>query len=317
MQELEFVFMLTMWNEILHFYQTSQALQEKELDLKTCTNLCQSLADHLHTLRNDFERFEDISKDILPDTNYKEAQSRKQIRKKQANDSCATETAWNPRDKFCVSTYYAIIDTLEAHTKRRGEVYKEVSSRFSFLNNMDLSDEQYSQGSQKLVDSYHVDLNMNLREIWQFHCYMHTQFNETGEMKFSHIDLSDTILKDGIQYAFPNVEIIICIFLTLIISNCSTECSFSQLKRIKTLREQQSVRTDLIHFPYCVWKQTCFVRSASMNLSRILQSENLERNYFNFSIPILPQVIRGFYVLPWLHFKFNRVNQQISQFFHH
>ncbi|KAH1176637.1 hypothetical protein KIL84_010339 [Mauremys mutica] len=69
--------------------------------------------------RNDFERSEDISKDILPDTNYKEAQYHKRIRKKQANDSSATETALNPRDKSRVSTYYTIIDTLEAHMKRR------------------------------------------------------------------------------------------------------------------------------------------------------------------------------------------------------
>uniref|UniRef100_A0A8C3HPZ8 Uncharacterized protein n=1 Tax=Chrysemys picta bellii TaxID=8478 RepID=A0A8C3HPZ8_CHRPI len=235
MQELEFVFMLTMWNEILqHFCHTSQALQEKELDLKTCADLCQSLADHLHTLRNDFERFEDISKDILPDTNYKEAQSRKRIRKKQANDSSATETALNPRDKFRVSTYYTIIDTLEAHMKRRGEVYKEISSRFPFLNDMNLPDEQYSQGSQKLVDSYPFDLNMNLcGEVRQFHCYMRAKFNETGKMKFRHIDLHDTILKDGIQCEFPNVELALRIFLTLMITNCSAERSFSQLKRIK------------------------------------------------------------------------------------
>lgn len=141
MQELEFVFMLTMWNEILqHFYHTSQALQEKELDLKTCADLCQSLADHLYTLRNDFERFEDISKDILSDTKLQRSPVLQANQEKQANDSSATEIALNPRDKFRVSTYYAIIDTFEAHMKRRGEVYKEVSSRFSFLNDMDLSD---------------------------------------------------------------------------------------------------------------------------------------------------------------------------------
>ena len=78
MQELEFVFMLVMWNEILqHFHRTSQALQHKELDLKTCENLYQSLADHLHTLRNDFEKFENISKNMLPDVDYNEAKSRK------------------------------------------------------------------------------------------------------------------------------------------------------------------------------------------------------------------------------------------------
>jgi hypothetical protein len=40
--------------------------------LNTSADICPSLADHMPTLKNDFERFEDISKDILPDADYKE-----------------------------------------------------------------------------------------------------------------------------------------------------------------------------------------------------------------------------------------------------
>jgi hypothetical protein len=131
MQELEFVFKFTMWNEILHLHRTSEALQEKELDLKTCTVLCQSSADHLHTLRSDFERYEDISKDILPDTDYKLAQSHKRIRKKQANYGCEPETVLN-LDKFCISTYYATIDAIQAHMKR-GRIKCTKKYRANFL----------------------------------------------------------------------------------------------------------------------------------------------------------------------------------------
>ena len=46
--------------------------------------------------------------------------------------------------------------------KRRSEVCKEISNRFSFLNYMNLSDEQYLQVSKMLVDSYPVDLDINL-----------------------------------------------------------------------------------------------------------------------------------------------------------
>ena len=235
MQELEFVFMLVMWNEILqHFKRTSQALQHKELDLKTCKILYQSLAHHLHTLRNESEKFENISKTMLPDVDYKEAKSRKRIRKKQANDGSAPEAALNPRDSFRISTYYAIIDTLQAQMKSRSEVYKEISNRFSFLNNMNLSDEQYLQGSKMLVDSYPVDLDINLcGELQQFHCYMRAKSNNTGKTKFSHLDLYNSLVEDKIQSVFPNVEITLRIFLTLMITNCSAERSFSQLKRIR------------------------------------------------------------------------------------
>lgn len=77
-------------------------------------------------------------------------------------------------------------------------------------------------------------LNPNLcAEVQKFHCYMRSKFNDTGKIKFSYIDLHNTILKDGIQCVFPNVQIAQCIFLTLFITNCSEEHSSSQLKRIK------------------------------------------------------------------------------------
>ena len=46
MQELEFVFMLIFWNEILlNFHRVSQPLQSKDVDLKTCADLYASLVD--------------------------------------------------------------------------------------------------------------------------------------------------------------------------------------------------------------------------------------------------------------------------------
>ena len=40
-------------------------------------------------------------------------------------------------------------------------------------------------------------------------------------------------VEDNMKCAFPNVEISLCIFLTLMVTNCTTECSFSQMKHIK------------------------------------------------------------------------------------
>lgn len=123
-------------------------------------------------------------------------------------------------------------------------------------------------------------------ELQQFHFYMASKCNEVRNMKSSHINLCDTIAKGGIQFVFPDTETTLLVFLTPMITSCSTECSFSHLKKIKTFQEQQCVRADWIHFPSCVRKQTYFVESALMNLSRILQSENLEGSYFNFSIHV-------------------------------
>jgi hypothetical protein len=47
-------------------------LSKKKYRILKRADLCQSLADHLHTSRNDFERSEDISEDILLDNDYKQ-----------------------------------------------------------------------------------------------------------------------------------------------------------------------------------------------------------------------------------------------------
>ena len=44
----------------------------------------------------------------------------------------------------------------------------------------------------------------------------------------------DILVNDHLLSVFPNVEIALRIFLTLVITNCSAERSFSQLKRIKS-----------------------------------------------------------------------------------
>jgi hypothetical protein len=38
---------------------------------------------------------------------------------------------------------------------------------------------------------------------------------------------------DGVESAFPNVEVALCIYLSLMVSNCSGERSFSRLKLLK------------------------------------------------------------------------------------
>ena len=46
-------------------------------------------------------------------------------------------------------------------------------------------------------------------------------------------ELHQILVNDGIQNAFLNVEIALKIVLTLMITNCTAERSFSQLKRLK------------------------------------------------------------------------------------
>ena len=73
----------------------------------------------------------------LPDVDYKELKTRTKRRKKQDNDGYAADAAedLNAKEKFRVFTFCSITDTRTTEMKR-SKVYKDVSTRFSFLNNL-------------------------------------------------------------------------------------------------------------------------------------------------------------------------------------
>ena len=117
---------------------------------------------------------------------------------------------------------------------RRGIVYKEIAQRFSFLTDMNLSEEQYQTSSKELVQAYPQDLDCKLEtELKQFHTYIRVRRDKDNSQARSHQDLYNIIVVDNIQGVFPNVSIALRIFLCMLITNCSAECSFSQLKHIK------------------------------------------------------------------------------------
>ncbi len=70
-------------------------------------------------------------------------------------------------------------------------------------------------------------------EIERFHSYVRYKFRETTKTIFSHAGFYRIIVEDSIVCVFPNVEIALTIFLTLMTTNCSTERSFSRMKYIK------------------------------------------------------------------------------------
>ena len=123
-------------------------------------------------------------------------------------------------------------------------MYDDIADRFSCLvdvpetSSSSSTEEriQYSECCEKLTNAYPEDLNTNLStELQQFHSYIRHKFRATKAVKtrFSHAELYKVMVEDNIECAFPNVEISLRIFLTLMVTNCTTERSFSQLKHIK------------------------------------------------------------------------------------
>ena len=116
--------------------------------------------------------------------------------------------------------------------------------RFSFLSNVphnvtsmtSSSTGRYSQCCQKLIDVYPEDLNtisqLNFCSFTHV-CTISSVQQKMLKTSFSQAELYKIIVEDNIECAFSNVDIGVCIFLTLMATNCSAERSFSHLKYIK------------------------------------------------------------------------------------
>jgi hypothetical protein len=86
---------------------------------------------------------------------------------------------------------------------------------------------RYSECCQKLTDVYPDDLNSNL---FSFSSFTHIFNISSVQQKLQRLDsvmVNKLIVEDNIECAFPNVKISLRIFFTLMVTNCTTECSFS------------------------------------------------------------------------------------------
>ena len=109
---------------------------------------------------------------------------------------------------------------------------------FLFLADLKATKLEIERGIKLLEEAYPEDADPKLAdELLYFHLYVrHTQSQGLTEEQFislSHGDLYQIMCKEKIHIAFPNVEAILRLFLSLMVTNCSEERSFSRLKSIK------------------------------------------------------------------------------------
>ena len=90
------------------------------------------------------------------------------------------------------------------------------------------------------MKNYPNDVNINIvTEIENFHTYVKQVYGT--EPRKTHVELYQIVFNDELFSAFPNVECLIKLFLTLPITNSTGERSFSALKRVKNyLRSSMS-----------------------------------------------------------------------------
>lgn len=246
MNKLETGLMTQVWSTILErFNKTSKYLQNSKLDVSAATKMLKSLTTFIQQLRSQFTEVEEQCKIIYQNETYVEEHKRqiKRNRKWDFHDADAedADAGLSPSNKFKIRTFLPIIDKLLSSLNQRISAYCLIDDRFGFLSHVKiLTSYDLRDKAAHLVEIYHEDLEPQFSdEIVQF-VGLFKQFSNESEFNVENslheseeLQMFLFINKHELVATFPNVSIALRMYLCLMVSNCSGERSFSQLKLIK------------------------------------------------------------------------------------
>lgn len=192
-----------------------------------------SLIEYVQTLRSMFNDYEKLAKamfdndDLIPDYEHK---NRK--RKKRNDESIEPDAILNGPENFKINTIYIICDNLIEELKKRKISYDDIISKYLFfLNISEKKTSEVRDGAKKLRKIYKNDLDETFEnECVHFQSLLKTIKNPPANI----INMCKFIKEKNIESIFPYVYVALRMFLCTPASNCSTERSFSTLRRIKS-----------------------------------------------------------------------------------
>jgi hypothetical protein len=226
-----------LWQEILQrFNKTSICLQSPSMELQTGISLLISLQEFVLSLRDKFEKFENAGKELSRTNNYKSDTKRKTKRKRMWESGDAESTVFqSASEQFRVNVFLVIIDQLSTALKKRVSAYTAASNRFAFLEKItESTEEEVRKGALCLQSFYPHDLEASSieNEFVQFAAYIKNHNLSRADCLIGQT-LYAILLEDEVSSAFPNMEVALRIYLSLMCTNCSGERSFSKLGRVK------------------------------------------------------------------------------------
>lgn len=244
MSKLETGLYTVFWEDILgQVNKTSEILQNPRLDVNTAASALASLTSFIRTRRDSFEEYEVKAAELADSdcTGYEnETQRKRKINVRLSPLDCvqAPEVELTPSEKFRTQNFLPIIDQFESSLRQRIEAYKLIDTRFGFLKKLNtLSNEEIIAAAQNLAETYNNDLDDQLgNELIQFKVFYH-EFKKNDDENEKVISqerwMYKLILEKNIKGCFPNIEIALRMYLSLMVTNSSGERSFSKLKLIK------------------------------------------------------------------------------------
>ena len=133
-----------------------------------------------------------------------------------------------------------MLDALEANLRRRANVYGDIAEMFLFLANLKATKVEIVRGVELLKEAYPQDVDPKLPdELLHFHLYVRQTQNleltgkEEQSIYLFHGDLYEIMCKEKINTVVPNVEAILRLFLSLMVTNCLREIFLKAQKHQK------------------------------------------------------------------------------------
>lgn len=235
---LEMTIMLCFWNRVLQqFHNVNVQLQAVDINLSVVVNLYKSLISALNVLReeSEFQILETEAIHLCGTTEYSKDSKRQKSLKLNIED----HTNFTGKQSLRIEKYYVAIDSLIQNIEERLSVYTKLNSNFDFLWNLkEVNNTEIRHKANLLQQIYNADLDatfptecVNLAQFLKENKFMNSL--DTVEDKLFPQQLLQLIKSLNVGSIYTNIEIILRIYLTMAVTNCSGERSFSALKRVK------------------------------------------------------------------------------------
>ena len=200
------------------------------MDLNNATALLNGLVVFVHTLRTQFDIFEQRAKSHIACVDYYKSSRIRTGNPKY--DIHQKETSISSRDKFLNSTFFVVINKLESELIFQLKAYQEVSDRFGFLKNVSpIPLDEIRCSAHQLITYYPEDLEDSVvDEFCHFESFLESR-NENSMANSNHNvsigrQMFAFLSKNNLSDIFPNVYIALHLYLCMMISNYSGERSF-------------------------------------------------------------------------------------------